>query len=190
MNLLLYGEIRPIETAPDFGAALHEHLRAKSNPAVHAASVAAWSLLAEGLHMLGADVLPEVRFDPGGKPRFTDSLLIIFHYICLDWHSVHRRLLQNTHISDSNQTHMQRTWDRRCCERQYIHIFLQLFNLLFMRNSKALLFINDQKTKILKLDIFPFFRSSIAFFCCAGVRNLHNNSTRTGNSFILWTKVL
>lgn len=75
MNLLLYGEIRPIETAPDFGAALHEHLRAKSNPAVHAASVAAWSLLAEGLHMLGADVLPEVRFDPGGKPRFTDSLL-------------------------------------------------------------------------------------------------------------------
>ena len=75
MNLLLYGEIRPIETAPDFGAALHEHLRAKSNPAVRASSVTAWSLLAEGLHMLGADVLPEVRFDPGGKPRFTDSLL-------------------------------------------------------------------------------------------------------------------
>ena len=75
MSLLLYGGIRPIETIPDFGAALHEHLRAKSNPAVHAASVAAWSLLAEGLHMLGADVLPEVRFDPGGKPRFTDILL-------------------------------------------------------------------------------------------------------------------
>ena len=67
MNLLLYGEIRPIETAPDFGAALHEHLRAKSNPAVHAASVAAWSLLAEGLRMLGMEKLPEVRFDPSGK---------------------------------------------------------------------------------------------------------------------------
>lgn len=75
MSLLLYGEIRPIETIPDFGAALHEHLRAKSNPAVHAASVAAWSLLAEGLHRLGLEELPELRFDPGGKPRFTDSLL-------------------------------------------------------------------------------------------------------------------
>lgn len=75
MSLLLYSEIRPIETIPDFGAALHEHLRAKSNPAVHAASVAAWSLLAEGLHRLGLEELPELRFDPGGKPRFTDSLL-------------------------------------------------------------------------------------------------------------------
>ena len=75
MSLMLYGGIRPIETIPDFGTALHEHLRAKSNPAVHAASVAAWSLLAEGLHMLGADVLPEVRFDPGGKPRFIGSPL-------------------------------------------------------------------------------------------------------------------
>ena len=75
MSLLLYGGIRPIETIPDFGAALHEHLRAKSNPAVHAASIAAWSLLAEGLRMLGADVLPEVRFDPNGKPSFANSPL-------------------------------------------------------------------------------------------------------------------
>ena len=75
MSLMLYGGIRPIETIPDFGAALHEHLRAKTNPAVRASSVTAWSLLTEGLRMLGADVLPEVRFDPGGKPRVTDSLL-------------------------------------------------------------------------------------------------------------------
>lgn len=75
MSLLLYGEIRPIETIPDFGAALHEHLRAKSNPAVHAASIAAWSLLAEGLHRLGLEELPELRFDPSGKPCFANSPL-------------------------------------------------------------------------------------------------------------------
>ena len=75
MSLLLYGGIRPIENAPDFGAALHEHLRAKTNPAVHAASVAAWSLLAEGLRRLGLEALPEVRFDPGGKPYFVNSPL-------------------------------------------------------------------------------------------------------------------
>ena len=75
MSLLLYGEIRPIETIPDFGAALHEHLRKKTNPAVHAASIAAWSLLAEGLRMLGLEALPEVRFDPNGKPCFVNSPL-------------------------------------------------------------------------------------------------------------------
>ena len=75
MSLLLCGEIRPMETAPDFGPALHEHLRTKTNPAVRASSVAAWSLLAGGLRMLGVDVLPELRFDPGGKPRFIGSPL-------------------------------------------------------------------------------------------------------------------
>lgn len=75
MSLLLCGEIRPIETIPDFGAALHEHLRAKTNPAVHASSVAAWSLLAEGLRRLGLESLPGVRFDPGGKPVFVNSPL-------------------------------------------------------------------------------------------------------------------
>lgn len=75
MSLLLYGEIRPIEAVPAFGPALCEHLRAKTNPTVHAASVAAWSLLAGGLRRLGLKTLPEVRFDPSGKPRFIDSPL-------------------------------------------------------------------------------------------------------------------
>ena len=75
MSLLLYGEIRPIDTIPDFDAAVHEHLHAKTNPAVHTASLAAWSLLAEGLRRLGLEALPEVRFDPGGKPAFVNRPL-------------------------------------------------------------------------------------------------------------------
>ena len=75
MSLLLYGEIRPIEAVPDFGPALCEHLRAKTNPTVHAASIAAWSLLAGGLRRLGMKALPEVRFNPGGKPCFANSPL-------------------------------------------------------------------------------------------------------------------
>ena len=75
MILLLYGEIRPMETIPDFGAALHEHLRKKTNPAVRASSLATWSLLAEGLRRLGLNALPEVRFEPGGKPVFVNRPL-------------------------------------------------------------------------------------------------------------------
>ncbi len=36
----------------------------------------------------------------------------------------------------------------------------------------------------------PFFRSVSVFFCSAALRNLDIRSTRTGKSFILWTKVL
>lgn len=75
MSLLLYGEIRPMETIPDFGAALQEHLRKKANPAVRASSLATWSLLAEGLRRLGLEALPEVRFEPGGKPVFVNRPL-------------------------------------------------------------------------------------------------------------------
>ena len=75
MSLLLYGEIRPIEAVPDFGEALCEHLRAKTNPAVYAASIAAWSLLAGGLRILGLEELPEVHFEPNGKPYFVNSSL-------------------------------------------------------------------------------------------------------------------
>ncbi len=75
MSLLLYGEIRPIEAVPDFGPALCEHLRAKTNPTVHAASIAAWSLLAGGLRILGLEELPEVHFEPNGKPYFVNSSL-------------------------------------------------------------------------------------------------------------------
>ncbi|MGN1006693.1 MAG: 4'-phosphopantetheinyl transferase family protein, partial [Aristaeellaceae bacterium] len=42
---------------------------------VHAASIAAWSLLAGGLRRLGMKALPEVRFNPGGKPCFVNSPL-------------------------------------------------------------------------------------------------------------------
>ena len=75
MSLLLCGEIRPIETAPDFGPALDGHLRKKTNPTVRTSSVAAWSLLADGLRMLGLEELPEVRFGANGKPCFANSPL-------------------------------------------------------------------------------------------------------------------
>ena len=84
---------------------------------------------------------------------FTDHLIIVLHHICLDRHPIHRRLFQHAHIADSNQTHMQRPRDRRGSQRQYIHIFPQFFNLLFVCHAKSLLFIYDQKSQILKFHI-------------------------------------
>ena len=54
----------------------------------------------------------------------SDCLFIIFHNICLDRHSVHRRLLQDTHIPDSDQAHMKSTGNGRCSQCKEIHILL------------------------------------------------------------------
>ena len=85
---------------------------------------------------------------------FPNSLLIILHNVCLDRHTIHRRLFQNAHITDTDETHMKSSRNWRCRQRQYIHIFFHLLDLLLVSNTKALLLINDQKSKIFKFHIF------------------------------------
>ena len=74
--------------------------------------------------------------------------LVIFTHIRLNGHPVHGRLLQNAHIADSRQTHMQRPWNRRRAQSQNIHTGLQLFDLLLVRHAEALFLINDQKPQV------------------------------------------
>lgn len=75
MNLLLYREIgSSMPDLPDFGLDFRAHMAAKRNPGVYRASLAAWSLLAEGLRMLELP-LYEVRFEEGGKPVFAKKNL-------------------------------------------------------------------------------------------------------------------
>ena len=85
--------------------------------------------------------------------RLPDCLLIILHNIGLNRHSVHRRFLKDTHITNSNEAHMQSTRNRRCCQSQHIYILFQLLDFLFMRNPETLFLIDDQKSKVLKLYI-------------------------------------
>lgn len=75
MNLILYGEIHSGLSLPDFGPAFAEHMKAKRNPDVHASSLSAWNLLAEGLRSIGTEKLPEVAFSDSGKPYFADCNL-------------------------------------------------------------------------------------------------------------------
>ena len=61
-----------------------------------------------------------------------------------------------------------------------------------MRSPKSLYFRSSLRTRWvpMMMSTSPLFVSSMVFFCWAGVRNRHIRSTRTGNSFIRWTKVL
>lgn len=74
MNLLLVREISPEINMPDFGVAFLTHMETKTHPAVHASSLSAWALLAEGLKGLG-EPAHTVAFSETGKPYFTDSPL-------------------------------------------------------------------------------------------------------------------
>ena len=85
---------------------------------------------------------------------FAHHLFIIFHDISLDRYALHRCFFKNTHVADSDQAHVQRSWDRRGSQRQYVNIFPKLFDLFFMCHAKTLFLINDQKSEIFKLYIF------------------------------------
>ena len=102
-------------------------------------------------------VIDIVHLSASGKftvNGFPHHLVIILHYIGLDRKPVNRRLLQNTHVTYPDQTHMERPWDRRGRQCQNVHIFLELFDFFFMGNTKTLFLVYDEKAEILKHHVF------------------------------------
>ena len=82
-----------------------------------------------------------------------NGLLVILHNISLNRHTVHRRLLQHAHVTDSDHAHMEGSGNRRCSQGKHINILFQLLDLLLMGNAETLLLINDQKPQIPVLHI-------------------------------------
>ena len=82
-----------------------------------------------------------------------DSLLIIFHNVSLDRHTIHRRLLQHTHIPDPDHAHMKGSGNRRSCQCENINVLFQLLDLFLMGNAETLLLVYDQKSQVLILHI-------------------------------------
>ena len=55
--------------------------------------------------------------------------------------------------TDADQGHLQGPRDRSGGQRQHIHVVFQLFDLFLMRNTEALLFIDDQQAQVFELHI-------------------------------------
>ena len=68
--------------------------------------------------------------------------------------TVHGRFFQNAEFPDARKTHVQRPGDRRCGQCQNIDIPLQFLQLFLVLHAEALLFIDDQESQRLGLDIF------------------------------------
>ena len=53
-----------------------------------------------------------------------DHLVVVLHDVGLDGQAVHRRLLQNAHIPDAHQAHVECPGNGGGRQRQNVHIFL------------------------------------------------------------------
>ena len=66
------------------------------------------------------------------------------------WRIDHRK------VARTHQTELKRSRNWRCGERERIHIHLHLFEFVLYGNSKLLLLIDDQQTKVLELHILTY----------------------------------
>ena len=112
--------------------------------------------------------------------RLAHHLVVVLHDVGLNRQAVYRRFLQNTHVPDADEAHMQGTWNRRRRQRQNIHIFLEFLDLFLMRHTETLFLVDDQKPQIFKDNILrkdavrsdhdihlPFFQIFQRFFLLA-----------------------
>ncbi len=64
------------------------------------------------------------------------------------------RSLDNRHVADAQQRHMQRTRNRGGAHGEHIHVLLDLLKLFFVRHAKPLLFVHHQKAQVMEVHIF------------------------------------
>ena len=82
-----------------------------------------------------------------------DHLLIVLKDIGLYGQTLVRRLLQNAHIPDADQTHMKGTGDGGGSQSQHVHILFEFLDLLLVGYAKTLLLIDDKQPQILEFYI-------------------------------------
>ena len=85
---------------------------------------------------------------------FSNEFGVVFHDISLDGTAFLGWFLQNTHITNACQRHMQCSGDRRCCQCENVHIFPQTFQFFLMCHPKTLFLVHNDQTQILELHIF------------------------------------
>ena len=79
--------------------------------------------------------------------RRADDALGKLHDLGVDRQAIARRRFDHRHVPHPEQRHVQRSRDRRCGERQHIDLFLQLLQLLFVRDAEPLFFIDDDQAE-------------------------------------------
>ena len=85
--------------------------------------------------------------------RARDDLRVELHHVGLDRQAVLRRRLDDRHVADADERHVQRARDRRRRHRQDVHLLAQLLDLLLVRDAEALLLVDDEQSEIAELHV-------------------------------------
>ena len=85
--------------------------------------------------------------------RAADDLLIELDDVGLNRQPVLRRRLDDRHVADADERHVQRARNRRRRHRQHVHLPPQLLDLLLVRHAEPLLLVDDEQAEIAELDV-------------------------------------
>ncbi len=88
------------------------------------------------------------------QDRVADQPLIVAGYVGLNRQAVHRRRFDDAQIADADQRHMQRARNRRRGEAQNVDELAQFFEPFLVHHAETVLFVDDDQTQILELDVF------------------------------------
>ena len=72
----------------------------------------------------------------------------------LNGHAVFGRRLDDAHVAQADQRHVQRARNGRGAHSQHVDLLAHLLQPLLVAHAEALLFIDDEQAEILKLDVF------------------------------------
>ena len=115
-----------------------------------------------------------------GADRPLDHCLVELDDVGLDRQAILRRRLDDRHVADAGERHVQRARDRRRRHRQHVHALAHLLDALLVRDAEALLLVDDEQAEVAELHVLrqqPMRadddldlaggRSSIVCFCSA-----------------------
>src|SRR6201999_659848 len=85
----------------------------------------------------------EFEFDCRLDDRFAE-----LHDLRLDGEAISRRSLDDAHVAQSHQTHVERPGYRRRGKREHVNALLQLLETLLVRDAKSLFFVDDDEAEV------------------------------------------
>ena len=71
----------------------------------------------------------------------------------LNREAILRRRLDDRHVADADQRHVQRARNRRRRHRQHVDLLAHLLDALLVRDAEALLLVDDQQAEIAELHV-------------------------------------
>ena len=105
----------------------------------------------------GGDVVVQVVDLPAAAQflldRVRDDAGVVLEHVRLHGVPVVRRLLDDRHVADAGERHVQRAGDRRRRKRQHVGRLADLLEALLLLDAEALLLVDDDEAEVLELHV-------------------------------------